>query len=356
MLERSSLQSGEPTGGITLARDAATERQMGDKGDFFSIGRDTFIRACNGGVNAAAAFLVMARGTGGDNVTTRWSAEAISQRLGVRWGTGREAVRVLKDANVAKAMDETANRPTYKLEKAGDAIWMPNTIVDGAGGELAPVLKLRQTQDAMAVRLFGELYGSQNLREDGGISRNVTYKKFKRERIGQRGAQVVWNFTLENTYVNWCDVTRPHQIARLSKEEIDAGQNKARDYFRRAQLLETAGLIEWIPYLFEGDSGEPIHPLAWNGLEMERELYQACRSAAEALLTEEQRTWLAINRESGWLVPVPAHIEQVTMVGIARLRYRPHTKMTAAWWAEYGRNCAQFTTAYRAMAELKKAA
>jgi hypothetical protein len=329
---------------------------MGNKGEFFAVGSETFVRACSRGVNAATGFLVMARGTGGDNVTTRWSAEAVSQRLGVRWRTARDAIGALMEAKVASTTDENATRPTYKLEKAGSLIWLPNSIVDGVGDELAPVHKLRQMQDPMAVRLFGELYGSQNLREDGGISRDATYTAYERERIGQRGAQVVWLFKYKNQFVNWNNVTLPHRRTKLSKQELEEGKNAGIDYFKRAKLLESAGLIEWVPYLFEGESGEPIHPLAWNGTDMEKELYAACTDAAQSLLTEEQLTWLSLNRDGGFLVPVPAHIEQVTMIGIARLRYRPHTKMTAAWWGEYGKTCSQFAATYRSISELKKAA
>jgi len=47
---------------------------------------------------------------------------------------------------------------------------------------------------------------------------------------------------------------------------------------------------------------------------------------------------LTIGQQHGavdkWLVPVQAHMERVQLVGIARLRYRPKTKATAAWWAK----------------------
>jgi hypothetical protein len=34
------------------------------------------------------------------------------------------------------------------------------------------------------------------------------------------------------------------------------------------------------------------------------------------------------------LVPVLRHFANVQMIGVARLRYRPHTKLTAAWWKD----------------------
>jgi hypothetical protein len=47
------------------------------------------------------------------------------------------------------------------------------------------------------------------------------------------------------------------------------------------------------------------------------------------MLTEKQRA----DARGLHLVPVPAHIADVQMVGIARLRYRARTSATAAWLA-----------------------
>jgi hypothetical protein len=50
-------------------------------------------------------------------------------------------------------------------------------------------------------------------------------------------------------------------------------------------------------------------------------------------VTEGQYGW-AVENGIDYLVPVPRHIANVQMIGIARLRYRPHTRMTSAWWAD----------------------
>lgn len=315
------------------------------KSGFFAVGRDTFIKACELGVNPGTAFLVMARGSGGDNVTTSWSAEAVSKRLGVRWATANAAVKALVEAGITPTME--SKRPTYKLGKEGDLIWLPNQIVDGAKNEVPPVLKLRQMQDAMALRLFSELYASQNLREDGGVSKDVVYRSFDRERIGQQGTQVVWYFTHKSTSFRWGPVTEPHRRTPTSKSEKADTYFAGKAFWDRLGKIEAAGLIEWVPYLFEGPEGEAIHPLAWSGMDIERALYGACREAGAALLTRAQEVWLMENRTGGWLVPAPAYMGEVTMIGLMRLRYRPHTRMTSAWWADYSVRCAQFTAAYR---------
>lgn len=40
----------------------------------------------------------------------------------------------------------------------------------------------------------------------------------------------------------------------------------------------------------------------------------------------------------------------MTMVGIARLRYRPHTTLTAAWWADLQTKGAEYVERYDRLA------
>jgi hypothetical protein len=49
-------------------------------------------------------------------------------------------------------------------------------------------------------------------------------------------------------------------------------------------------------------------------------------------------------------VPVPRHVANVQMVGIARLRYRPRNRRTAAWWAGLQAKAERFLREYEALA------
>ena len=88
-------------------------------------------------------------------------------------------------------------------------------------------------------------------------------------------------------------------------------------------------------YLFDGgsDDAEPIHPYGIDmGDTMEGRLCRAADEAGRTLITDRQREWAS---ENGlWLAPVPRHMTNVQVIGVARLRYRPKTKMTAAWWGD----------------------
>src|SRR5215207_6190640 len=114
------------------------------RGGFFAVGRQTVVSACKQGVNAGAAFLVLARGSGGDNVTTSWSAQAGSKYLGIRWKTAAAAIKQLEQAKIIKRDRASSTaRPRYTLAQKGDLIWLPNSLVDGVAGEIPPITKMR---------------------------------------------------------------------------------------------------------------------------------------------------------------------------------------------------------------------
>jgi len=304
---------------------------------FFSVGQKTFIKACDMGMNPACAMLAMACGTGKDNQTTKWSAEAVANHIGVRWTTAKEAVSKLLDSGLVSLKTENRTRPTYKLAKEGDPIWLPKAIIEGAANEVTPVNRIRQTQDVMTLRLFVELYSAQNLREDGGISTKVMYQSYDRQRAGERGIHVVWDFSYKNEYVSWGAAATPHYRKDLPK-------NEGADFFKRKRVLLSIGLLEWVPYLFDGPKGEPIHAMHADGLQLEQDLFNAANAAGQSMLPAGYE-----NRVQGFLVPVPAHVEQVQVIGIARLRYRPQTKLTSAWWADHHSTCQSFADGYNTL-------
>lgn len=72
------------------------------RGNFFAVDVPTYRAVCAlGDADVAAAYLVLAAGTGVDNRTTSWSREAISGRTGLSWRRAREVVDRLVGAGFA---------------------------------------------------------------------------------------------------------------------------------------------------------------------------------------------------------------------------------------------------------------
>lgn len=183
---------------------------------FFAIGRQTFAKACSLDIYAATAFLVLARGTGPDNVTTSWSANAIADRMGTRWSRAKQAITLLGQQTLLTRKKKSP-LPSYKLAKAGELIWLPNALVDGVGDAVSPLGRIRQTHDVMTLRLLVELYAEQNLREDGGISRDVVYARYDRVRMSDRAQYVIWGFDRNTTLVTHKTATAQVHMRRKER-------------------------------------------------------------------------------------------------------------------------------------------
>lgn len=379
--------------------DAGT--QDTGKGDFFAVDGQVWARVCQLGANPAAAYLVLARGTGRDNRTSSWSVNALERYTGLSRLRAGDTLRQLQTAgfvvtarggthpryHLVSATELPDTRPTptdyartYVIDKvklgeqpsrrrradtncadqlvtagwlvkregryelappqssAPAWVWLPNVLVDGIAGHPSAVELVRQTGDALTVRLLVDCYSEHHLVEDGGISRTFVHQKHERVRVGQQGVYVVWGFHPGRTRVIWKGFTAPHYRNPTPDElKADPSAKAGVDFFRRFGTLEHVGLVAWVPHLVESDApdAQPIHPAGQGPTTPESTLDDAIGHAAHqaglAMLTPGQQEWAESNNLQ--LVPVPAHRADVQLGGVARLRHRPHTRGTAAWWA-----------------------
>jgi hypothetical protein len=359
----------------------------GNKG-FFRIDKRLWAAVCELGMNPAVAYLALGCGTGGDNRTTAWSAKAVSEYAGIAWIRGKAAIKeIAKGGFIRRTKD--GSRPRYELldwsefEQASPRpsmdgytacvlrsiadgnqpkskaqrttaeglvqarrlwlvdnkyvtqapaedgttqwIWLPQTLVTGTSkGEDSPLARVRRLQDVLALRLFIDLYHVQHLCEHGGIDRAVLYQQYERAHVGEQGIYAVWAFTPGQAFACPHPVTSPHWHKLLDGESV---------LWKRLEQLRDAGLIEWMPHLFEGDKpdSEIIHAYGsdWTeeGLKNpENAVGRAAHLAGQAMGYKPDMSG------DQYLAPITRGYPDVQMIGVARLRYRPHTGHTAQWW------------------------
>lgn len=213
-----------------------------------------------------------------------------------------------------------------------DWIWLPNALVDSAASETPPVELVRQTMDAMTLRLLVDLYAAQLLDEDRGLHHRFIRRPYKRIKVGEEGASIVWGFVEET--MNAFD-SAPFLAPFLTGEVDQTGRDKGWNRFWACwKRLEGLGLVEFVAHLVESDSAEAeiIHPMALGqtGLQIERALADAVRREAECMATAGQIAW-ARDQHAVALAAVRRHLEHVQMRGIARLRYQPRTSRLLAF-------------------------
>jgi len=296
---------------------------------FFAVGLDEWRQACSLGINPACSFLVLACGTGRDNVTTAWSSNAVQTYAGISWTRAQPAIGQLIDAGLATNTSKT-KKPRYKLKIGTERIWLPKSIIMSAAGEMPALHRIRQVQDVMLLRLFVELYYSQNLAADGGLSRKVYYSQYSKSIYAESGPYLFMGFDNGSTWVSWdTEVTSIHRV-EVSKEEEKEGKKPGHVFFKRMQTLFELGLLEYSVCIFESkeDDAEILFPIS-GPTEVEREMEAVSSTIAENLL----QAWQVDTCPHKYLIPVARHQEKAEAFGIYRLRHRPHTSLTSAWWA-----------------------
>ena len=297
------------------------------RGHMFLVDVPTFARVCRlGDADAAAAYLILAAGTGPDNRTSTWSREAINKRTALNWrkadaamtklehndlirwlsGKGTRKPRIdlppvetrqAMQKHVAALASRIANgeQPRTAPEKAAatmgrrtgwlacdDAgvwscvpsrpakmVFLPMELVGDAFGvadsaATTIVDRIRLSRDPMALQLLVDLYALQDLAEHGGVDRQHFYMKFARESGSATGSLQVWKFSGGQEWVGWYGPLDHHRRKTVTAEEKKSGKNVGTDFFARAKILEDAGALEWVYYLAEDESETAIriYPVA----------------------------------------------------------------------------------------------
>src|SRR6266542_70287 len=95
--------------------------ELGEKakkkgGEFFAIDSRIWAKVTARGLNEAAAYLVLACGTGHGNRSTSWSTKAVMGYAGIGWERAKTAIESLRAGGfLRRAESHTEARPRYEL-------------------------------------------------------------------------------------------------------------------------------------------------------------------------------------------------------------------------------------------------
>lgn len=405
----SYLATRKTTAPVSRAKNGGSDNDSA-RGDFFAIDYRAWHRACDLGLNAAVAYLLLARGTLKDNRTTSWSVHATEGRTGISRPKAKIAIEKLIADGLIENLNSSPTRPKRRMvpahllppianpptsanatklidkfpleastltvsekraldglivagtirydglqyqrvdlaDEKPDWIWLPNSLVDGAADETPPVENLRQVQDVAPLRLLIDLYHVHSLTFSAGVPGTLMWESYGAVEIAHQRELRVWN--IWEAEPGAC--VSEHAPFFLPFCRCAGGDPKKalRDYWEAVSVLRALKYLSFVCHIFEGDGpeGEVIHPFepSWiaDVTEAEGDLYWKAQSAAIAALPAHLRP----KHFEDAIVPLPAHIRQVSAKGIARLRYRPKTLVTAQWMA-LTRKWERWTSHYSAL-------
>lgn len=333
---------------------------MNSTGQFFAVDRRVWAEICSlGRINPAVAYLVLARGTLGDLRTTSWSVNAIEDRTAIPRLAAKQAIQSLIDggfiekrrggtkpkyylraySDVIEARSSgTAFAEVAKGEPLADWIWLPNTIIDGANGETPPVERVRQSQVLPALRLYIDLYHTQSLAMDGGVSWRAIRKSYHSKKVGEWGAFNIFAFWPDELEViEGTNLIKPFMTGLIEKNDEGIKEDSGlKFFFATFELLEMSGVVDIVPHAITADTdeGTVLHPMAQagQGEAEEREVATAAQALGAAMLGLHRSG--ERYADEVLLLPVQRHIVHVSVVGLVRLRHRAKTKATAAWFEQ----------------------
>jgi hypothetical protein len=382
------------------------------RGEFFTFDRRCFAEACKLGLNAAVVYLVVCRGAG-SRAKSSWSIDSIERYTGIGRFRAKKTIKALIDDAGLLTLERDGTRPQYgivpydswisarlsddekrvrglfsdglptKINRRDELIarrlcdlgflkdhgrgsfskvdlgerqeiWLPNAIIEGAEDEVPPIALLRQMQDIRKLKLFAGLYDCQDLPTAGGVNHTLLYQEHTISKVSQRGSLTIWSFGgAESTYTNGSILREPF-VAGLTAEPRKAAME---EFWEALKVFQVCGLITFIPHIFESNKPDALilhaYPVTDLGCEpWEREVSAAAHVAGMACIPPGQQEWAAqLGRH---LLPLHSSLTDPSVIGIARLRYRPRTKMTGAWFAISRERAAEFLDEYQQTTEKNK--
>ncbi|MDG6079722.1 hypothetical protein E3U23_11035 [Erythrobacter litoralis] len=235
---------------------------------------------------------------------------------------------------VAEVGGQWQKAPQVKQARAkAELTWLPNSLVDGIGGQNSPIELLRQTQCVWTLSLLVALYRTHELTFSQGVPQETLEQTFSRKKVAEFREFDMYEFTGKRTAVDTgSDLVR---LFANSPSEREASEQ----FFEAVDLLKRLGLMTFVPHLFDGPDGEVLFPLAEpkdgaDFTDAEGRLFEAVDAASTSL--ERMKGYSPSKRaaNSPIKVLVQNHIGKAQVRGIARMRHRPRTMVTAEWMAQ----------------------
>lgn len=250
-------------------------RGRGRGGNFLAIDRETWDRLweveTGNRLNFVTAYIVLLAGTGSDHQLSKWSAKACEQHVGMGKPRAKVAIdELIEHGFVARTDSSTKLHPQYRLQSPpldSDPIFLPVALVTGIGTEASMLRRVRETGDALLLRMLVDLYGLVQLDATFGVPvsalSETSPKDYPARKVFEIGIHSIWALRLsvgsKSASGDW---VVPHRIKSPSKD------GAWEDFWARVGVLEKIGAIWYEAWIFDGaeKDAEPLFPVDFAAL------------------------------------------------------------------------------------------
>lgn len=336
---------------MTDEKSEKRNRGHGRGSSFFALGKDvwTVLWTCEttNRLNLISAYLVLLAGTGSDHRLTKWSAKACEQYLGMGKPRARHAIEELIVTGLVKRTEaSTKMMPQYELPTLpleDEPIFLPVQLVTGLAGETPVLRRVRETGDALLLRMLIDLYGLIELdathavpiaalrQSEGHGTDSAAYSTC----ISTTGAHAVWAIRPGTTLQANGDWVRHHAVPAKKK----GGDTDWEPFWERVKLLKQLGAIYYEPWVFDSAAldAEPLMPLDSAGMydvqepDDEGKLTRLAFDVSRAL-TEEQPYLMDSHGDADFFIPLTLHQQAPAVRYVVKLRVEADTPGRRLAW------------------------
>jgi hypothetical protein len=234
---------------------------------------------------------------------------------------------------VARTDSATKLHPQYRLQPIpldSDPIFLPVALVTGIGTEASMLRRVRETGDALLLRMLVDLYGLVQLDATFGVPvsalSETAPKDYPARKVFEIGIHSIWALRLSGGSKSASgDWAVRHRAKSHSKD------GAWEDFWTRVGVLEKIGAIWYEPWIFDGAEvdAEPLFPVDFAALYHRVEgddvaqLTSTMLDAAANL--SEERNNLLDRYSLDMLVTLAQHRRAPGIRGVARMRIEADT-------------------------------
>lgn len=353
MQQRTPLDCG--TAPLSGNDNDLTERKRG--GRFFVLQREVWTKLwqvqTDNRLNLLTAFLVLLAGTGANHRLSKWSAHACEHYAGMGKPRARKAIdELLASGLIQRGPASSANFPQYvfvPVEQKAEPIFLPVPLITGLADEPPLLRRVRETGDALLLRLLIDLYGAVGIDRTMGLPLASLRQCFDGDKpsriVCPQGANAIWALRWGGTRNISGALSAPHAATKNGKTKYDG-------LWQRLDLLETLGAIWFEPWVFGGieNDAEPLYPLLpfqpRHRTPQTRDLHDAIADAVYAAMGDVPCT---LHENKAAPIMLPTHYRQPRLFGVLRLTVEADSPGRRFAYAQRMAAIADNTAAYEAL-------
>jgi len=274
-------------------------------------------------LNLITVYLVLSAGTGRDHRLTKWSTKACERHAGLGKPRAKIAIDELIQLKLIQHTERSTKAfPQYELQSISsqvEPIFLPVAAITGLKEEASILRRVRETGDAILLRMLIDMYGLIQLDATFGMPIKTLSERssedYPTRKILEIGVNTIWALRLggvKHADPNWA----------MKYCSVHQKKHNWEEFWERIRMLEHIGALWYEPWIFDSNAmdAEPLFPINMGGSRDNSDaekITTLLRDVAEEL--SKNRYGFLENYGDDVIVTLSSHRQPPSIKGVARL-------------------------------------